>query len=446
VKRPAVLLVVQTLAVTAILACLCVLAARHPWRLDLTPERRFTLSPHTRTVLARLDTDVRATAFYSSQQGAVRRDMADLLALYRDASPHVEVRFLDLDRSPGAAQRLDVDAYNVVVVEAGERRERVDVLDEESVTAAIVAVGGTPPVPTYFVVGHGEHDPRDADARGGATDAAHTLAADGFPVRVVEGAARLPADAGLVVLAGATRDLAPAEVDGLGRWVRDGGRLLLLADPGTPASVAGLLRGFGVELGGDVVVDEQGRLFGTDGLSARVAFLNQTLVPDAPPVGALLPVAQTVRLVDAPDVRGDYLAMTPETTWADVDRRAQAGGTPVFRPDVDRHGPLPVAAFVRVHGASGREGRLAVVGDADFVTNLHANVLGNRDLLTAVAGLVGRDDVVVAARPPAPLSATFSPLALTDREARLVFWSAVVAPAATFMLAAFAAGRRRRLA
>src|SRR5262249_39667715 len=79
-----------------------------------------------------------------------------------------------------------------------------------------------------------------------------------------------------------------------------------------------------------------GRLFGTDGLSARVAYLNQNLVPDAPGVQALLPEAQSVRLVDVPGVRGDYLAMTGESTWADVERRSLQGhGRATFDPARD---------------------------------------------------------------------------------------------------------------
>jgi hypothetical protein len=72
--------------------------------------------------------------------------------------------------------------------------------------------------------------------------------------------------------------------------------------------------------------------------------------------------------------------------------------------------------------------------------------MGNRDLLAAMAGLLARGDALAAPRPAAPQSGTFSALALTDREARLVFWGAVVAPAAAFALAALAMARRRRLA
>jgi len=430
-RRPVLLLGVQVAAVTAILGCLLVIAALHPRRLDLTPERRFTLSPYTREVLGRLAGDVRITLFYSSQAGALRREMTDLLALYQEAQP-------------GMAKRLGVGSYNTAVVEAGERHEAVEVVSEEGVTAALLAVAGTPSVATYFVVGHGEHDPRDNDERRGASEAARALAAEGFRTGVLEGAAAVPADAGLVVAAGPRRDLRPAEVEALAAYVAGGGDALVLCDPGTPPSVAALLRRFGVEPAGDLVVDERARLFGTDGLSARVAYLNQDLVPDAPEVQALLPEAQTLRVVDAPGVRADYLATTAESAWADVDRRAGDGAA--FRPGHDRRGPLPVATFTRVPAAGGREGRLVVIGDADFLTNAHLGVLGNRDLLLTAAELAGRADALAAARPAAVPGGTFSPLTLTAREARLVFWGVVVAPSALMAAGALATARRRRLA
>jgi hypothetical protein len=444
--RPGILLVVQVVAVTAILACLVVLAALHPWRLDLTPERRFTLSPYTREVLGRLTDEVRITAFYSSQGGAIRHEMADLLALYRDAQPLVRLRLLDLDRSPGTAKRLGVVSYNTAVVEAGERQEHIQLVTEENVTAALLMVAGTPPVVTYFVVGHGELDPRDADERRGGSEVARALVAEGFRVRVLEGAAEIPADAGLVVLAGPRRDLTAPESEALARYVTNGGRLLVLSDPSAPPSVAALVARFGIELAGDLVVDVRGRLLGMDGLSARVAYVNEALVPNLPEVHAILPEAQSIRLTDTAGPRADYLAMTAESTWADVDRRAAADGEAAFRTGRDRPGPLPVAAFVAIDAPDGREGRLLVVGDADFATNLYAGVLGNRDLLLVTAGLAARDAPVAAARPAGAPGGPFSPLALTDAEARLVFYGGVVAPTALLGATALLLARRRRFA
>jgi len=96
--------------------------------------------------------------------------------------------------------------------------------------------------------------------------------------------------------------------------------------------------------------------------------------------------------------------------------------------------------------AGGREGRVVVIGDADFATNLHLGVLGNRDLLLTTAELVARADALAAARPAAAPGGTFSPLTLTAREARLVFWGVVVAPSAFMGAVALAMARRRRFA
>src|SRR5206468_7383329 len=143
-RRPALLLGVQVAAVTAILGCLVAIAALHPRRLDLTPERRFTLSPYTREVLGRLTGDVRISLFYSSQAGALRREMSDLLALYQEAQPRITVRALDLDRSPGMAKRLGVGSFNTAALEAGERHEPGECRGEEGVAAGLRAGAGTP--------------------------------------------------------------------------------------------------------------------------------------------------------------------------------------------------------------------------------------------------------------------------------------------------------------
>lgn len=81
-KRPSVLLVVQVLAVAGILGCLVAIAARHPWRADLTPDRRFTLTAHTRSVLAALPFPVTVTYFYAADDQVTRREVEALLRLY----------------------------------------------------------------------------------------------------------------------------------------------------------------------------------------------------------------------------------------------------------------------------------------------------------------------------------------------------------------------------
>jgi hypothetical protein len=90
-----------------------------------------------------------------------------------------------------------------------------------------------------------------------------------------------------------------------------------------------------------------------------------------------------------------------------------------FRPDRDRHGPLPCRARARRARGETARGAIVVVGDADFATNLHLGVLGNRDLLLVAAELAVRPNAYTASRPPPVSLSTFSTLALTAREASM---------------------------
>jgi ABC-type uncharacterized transport system involved in gliding motility auxiliary subunit len=102
---------------------------------------------------------------------------------------------------------------------------------------------------------------------------------------------------------------------------------------------------------------------------------------------------------------------------------------------------LPVAVFARV---GERNGRVVVVGDADFVTNLHLDLLGNRELLAAVASLAAHGTVSAERRPPRPGDTTFSPLVLSARETRLVLVVAAGLPTLLFAAGGWLAWRRGR--
>jgi len=77
---------VQVLLATALAAFLIAIAERHNRRFDLTPTQSFVLSDEARQVAAGLAIPVHVTAFYNAQEPGQRRQMEDLLQLFRDAS------------------------------------------------------------------------------------------------------------------------------------------------------------------------------------------------------------------------------------------------------------------------------------------------------------------------------------------------------------------------
>ncbi len=446
--REVVLFVLQILGAATWCVLLLILAARHNMRLDLTPAREHSLDPASHDILARLDRDVSVTIFFDAQDASRRRTMRDLLDRYTAASRHIQVRFRDLDRSPGLAKTLGVTRYNTGVLEA-DHRIPLGVIDEAEITAALLHVVEPAGLTVYFTAGHGERDPLDTDERRGYSELARALEAEHYRVRRLADRATggVPADAAVVIVAGPRREITAGGIEALRRHIEAGGGLVLLLDPGTPATIAALAEEYGIHPSDDVIVDERTSLLGGDRLLPQVPYMNQEVFPRPPDLPALLPEAQSVALIDRPTrtVEATYLATTAEHAWADVDQ-GSLGGEPLrFERGVDHPGPIPVAAWARPArpGALPATGGLVVIGDADFVSNLYLGVLGNRDLLLAAVNLLTRREMRGLMRDTQP-GRMLSPLHLTAREGTIVLWTTVVLPPLAVSAAGFLAALRRR--
>ena len=132
------------------------------WRLDLTPERRYTLSPHARQVLGGLDRDVRVLAFLRSQDPRNPR-IEDLLRQVRALAPRVQIDMVDVNRNPALAREYGVDSYGAMVVESEGRRRVFSNPREETLVAAVLQVTRQQRRSIAWVTGHGEGDPMSSE-------------------------------------------------------------------------------------------------------------------------------------------------------------------------------------------------------------------------------------------------------------------------------------------
>jgi hypothetical protein len=114
---------------------------RHSARLDLTENRRYSLSPQTIQMLQGLKTKVNAVAFYRSDQPG-KRLIEDLFKQYgRFAGDNFVWKVVDPDRDPALARGFGIENYGTTVLEAKGRTEKVQDADqEEKLTNALVKV------------------------------------------------------------------------------------------------------------------------------------------------------------------------------------------------------------------------------------------------------------------------------------------------------------------
>jgi ABC-type uncharacterized transport system involved in gliding motility auxiliary subunit len=427
--------------VVGLIACgtaVLFLTYRHNVRVDLSPQRSYTLSSHARKILRELDRDVRLTVFVRSEDPRTPQ-LKDLLWRVTGETRHVSYEFVDLNRSPALAKRYGIDRYGAIVVESGERRRDVSNANESLLMGALLSVTRERQRVVYFVTGHGERSPDDGDRKHGLSIGKRTLEDDHFTVRAlpVIGPEGVPADATVVVLAGPKKDYLPGEVDRIDAWVRQGGNLLVLADAELPATVADLMGRFGVGGGDRVIVDPERRLAGGEGVTLMLSdMLASFLVSgslEAPPVFS------TARPLDVG-------ATDPSSTVAFLKSSARsypaAPDAPARRLDGAQEGAL--VAGVALFPTDTRKGRVIVLGDSDFASNGVIDYLGNKDLLLNGINWLAREESLLAARAQSK-EVGREQFFVTEAQGAFAFWTAtVLQPAVFFAIATLVIVRRRR--
>ncbi len=446
-------LTIQILVLGALFTFLLLLAERHNRRLDFSPTQQFLLSDAAQKVAQSVTQEVEIIAFYTPDEPGQRRALFDTLQLFHKANPRIRYQLVDLNRSPGMAQKYRVNNAGAGVLVQNERTEQIQFVDEEGITSALIRLTRQSERKVCFITGHGEHSPFDTDERRGYTEVAKALEREGFTIQELhlipqEG---VPEDCRVVVLAGPTKDFLPGELTSLELFLVAGGQVLLLIDPGAPASVTNFLERLGARAGNDVVLDERNRLMGTDASMLHVPVFNKSIFRTELET-AVFPVARTILPTDEGDRSGrvKVLALSSPDSWAYVEGGKLPGRDARFRRDKDQPGPLPVGVYVEVPGngqdsAPRQPGRLIAFGDSDFATNLALNWRGNKDVFLNSVALLAEDPTLIAVRRKGLPRGSISPIYLTESQDNVVFWIAVVAvPATVATVGLFVAGARRR--
>jgi ABC-type uncharacterized transport system involved in gliding motility auxiliary subunit len=441
-----------------VFALALVLAERHNHRFDLTPTKSFVLSDEARRIAHGTRVPVRITAFYNSQESGQRRQLEDVLQLFSDASSQISYRLLDLDRSPALAKKYDISSFNTGVMEAAGQVHRLTTVDEEEITNALLKLTRRQHRTLCFVAGHGEHSPQDSGERTGYSEVAKALEKENSEIRTLSTlpADGVPAECTVVILPGPRRNFLPGEADLLSRYLDGGGRVLLMVDPNAPESVVQFLARYDVRAGNDLVVDERNRFYGADSFMPRVPIFDEATFRKKLDTAAVFALARTVSPIEDKGnkrIRVLLIALTSPDSWARVDGGTVPEGTVHFRRETDKRGPLPVGLMVtdapasdasknsatgngQVGGAfpGGEVGRMIVFGDSDFASNLYLNLLGNKDLFMSSVGVLTEDEELIAMRRKGLPRGSISPVFLTARQGRLIFWAAVVVEPTSFVV------------
>ena len=446
---------VYSLLFVVLVGILNFLGARYHHRWDVTEAGVYTLSPQSKKVVGALPETLKMTAFV---EGGSNPAVESLLDGYRYANPgRVETAMLDPDREPAMAEQMKITTLPSVHLAVGGETFTVTQPSEETITNGIIRVSRSGRKVVYFTEGFGEPSLQNPEDPKGFSSAKLALEQENYEVRplVLPTVEAIPDDASAVVLAGPTRPLTDAAVGALDKYLERGGRLLAMVGPGQGGQkLREMLARWGVQVGTDIVLDRELRLF--EGPRLGVVPLARTYGQHPITQGfrdfTMYPQTSSV----APATEGKQgltatsLVSTSPTSWAESDLDGVLRQGVATLDESDKKGPVSIAvAVVAKLGEMGltppagvTEARLVVFGTPLFADNQElVQSRLNADLFLNAAGwLVGQEELVsIRSR-----SVRASRAELTQTQATQVFYlSVLIIPELLIALGIWVWWRRR---
>ncbi|MFL6622772.1 MAG: GldG family protein [Sulfurifustaceae bacterium] len=362
------------------------------WQLDLTQNRSFSLSPASVAAIERLKGPVTVNA-YVSERGP-RTEIRELIGRYQQYKPDLTLETVDPDKSPERVRSAGVQFDGELVLAYGEAHETVPptALNEENLTNAFTRLGHRGERWLVFLSGHGERSP-DRQANFDLSTWAAQLRKRGFKTRTLALGEnpQIPENTSVLVIAGPRTRLLAGEVKTIEAYVKKGGNVLWLADPGPLQGLEPVAEMIGLELQPGVIVDPASQLLAGDPTA-----LVETRYGSHPVVRNFSETTvfpQTAGLSVRPPEgwKSQVLLDTRANAWSETGKLDNRVG---FDKGKDIPGPLTFGVAL-THTIENREQRVIVIGDGDFLSNSIIANGGNLELGMSVANWLSQDDAYV---------------------------------------------------
>ncbi|WP_369160270.1 GldG family protein [Candidatus Thiodiazotropha sp. LNASS1] len=388
------------LVMTVLLVLLAWLSSRYDMQWDWTRQGSNSLNPASIDILQRTPGELSITA-YVGETAKLRDRIQRFVARYQHHKPNIELTFIDPLRHPDEARRQGISLSGEIVLRYEQREERIQKVDEEQFSNAILRLGRDN---SYWIAGLSGHGERDLTGKANHDlgEFGQSLKQQGYQIAGLDLATSSgpPDNTALLVIASPIRALLPGEIERLSEYVAEGGNLLLLSDPDNWILGDLIQQLFGIEQLPGTIVDANVKALGIDNPAI-------TVVPEYSNHEAtrgfnlltLFPQSAALTLSEQRDWEATPLLRTLDKSWnetgplsGDIERNPLAG---------EEAGPLTIGiALERRH--NDREQRILVIGDGDFLANSYLNNAGNLDLgLSLCRWLVGDDQLIGIPAPQA---------------------------------------------
>ena len=368
---------------------------------DWTYAGQNSLSETSVLLLQKLNKPVKVTAF-ATDRPELRQGIRNIIDRYRQHYKDITLEFVDPDKDPARVRAANVRYDGELRVEYGDARETLPQATEEALTNALARLGRGGERWVVFLGGHRERSP-EGQASYDLSTWAQQFSQRGLKTRVLllGERAQIPQNTSTLVVAGVRAPLLPGEVKAIAEYLKNGGNMLWLSDPApvkpaaagrTDYGLAPVAEMLGIEFEPGVIIDPVAQALTSGGSATFVVIAKYGRHPVVRDFNnnftTLFPEAGALRTHPSQDWQVDTLLDTSASAWLET---GTIGGEVHFDPGKDTRGPLTLGvALTRRH--EGKEQRVAVIADGDFLSNTYIGEGGNLDLGMNLINWTGGDD------------------------------------------------------
>ncbi|WP_020648063.1 GldG family protein [Solimonas variicoloris] len=414
------------LLILAVIVLLGFLSVRFKADIDWTAGKRNTLTAASVKQLESMPDPIVFHVFAPSGADTRHAIEADL-ERYTRVKKNIELDFIDPSASPQKVREFNVNYVGQIVAEYQGRRETLNATTEPAITTALqrLAYGGEQWV--VFLEGHGER----STAEPGPTSFsrfAQALKDKGLKVQGLNlvKTPKIPDNTSVLVIASPASKLLEGEAQIVADYVAHGGNVLWLADPDYAPGLEPLAKELGISWQNGYAIFPDYQILGTGhpGFFAAIDYPPNPVTQGLDMV-TLFPLVRSLTTAPAGAWKAQPLLQTADSAWLETgDINAGA----VQFDDQDIKGPLTIGATLTrdyqpaaaaatpdakqdaAPEMQAHPQRVALIGDADFLSDAYLDQLGNQQLgLNLVQWLASRDAQLNIDVPKAPDRALYLP-------------------------------------
>jgi len=411
--------------------------------------------------------------------------MQYLMDNYTYHTSKIKYEFIDPDKNPGLVKRYEVTEDGTSIFECGDKESRITSTSEEDITNAIIKISREKKKTIYFLEGHGEGSIENTEDSG-YSQAKAELEKLAYDVKKLSLALpdTFPGDVDLLIIPGPKKDLFPDELETIRNYLHKGGRVFFMVDPQTAPDLTEFLAEFGVQLQNDVIVDTVSRLMGGDYFMPVVSEYEYHEITSKFRYATFFPFTRSVETTEAkPEgISTTVLAKTSQNSWSERQLDEQKV---TFDEGKDKAGPISLAVVATIKYKDDEaekgsvesqetaeseaevkkekeqeadktesaeeteeekpkpEGRLAVFGDSDFMSNRYYYTSGNGNLFLNTAAWLTEEADLISIQPKTSSPKTIQ---LTPSQGRMIFFvSLIILPLVVLVTGITIWARRRAL-